>query len=61
MKCKAKLSPSGTKQIIMFCLLLRGHHSKMQQYRASNMSEIGSGLFSCVMGCLSLFISIKQR
>lgn len=42
MKCKAKSSPSGTKQIIMFCLLLPGHHSKMQQYRASNMSEIGS-------------------
>lgn len=55
MKCKAKSSPSGTKQIIMFCLLLRDHHLKMQQNEASKMSGTGSRLF-CPHDWLSIFI-----
>lgn len=55
MKCKAKSSPSGTKQIIMFCLLLRDHHLKMQQNQASKMSGTVSRLF-CLRDWLSIFI-----
>lgn len=57
MKWKAKSSPSGTKQIIMFCLLLRSHHLKMQQYQASNASGTRSRLI-WTHDWLSVFIYI---